>query len=223
MTARVLIAPSVLSADFTRLAEATAMMERAGADMLHVDVMDGHFVPNLTIGPPVVRALKGATSLPLDVHLMIENPDETVEWYLDAGADSVTVHVESCDDFASVASRVRDAGAKVAITLNPPTDAEAIRGALELLDMVLVMSVNPGFSGQSFIPESVEKVRAIARMCAEAGVDPLIQVDGGIDERTAPGVCGAGARVLVAGNAVFGREDPRAAVEAIRAAGESAV
>jgi ribulose-phosphate 3-epimerase len=218
---RVLMAPSILSADFTRLAEAVRMMEEAGADWIHVDVMDGHFVPNLTIGPPVVKALKRITSLPLDVHLMISNPDETVVWYLEAGADSISVHVETCRDGHAVLREIRSAGRRCAITLNPTTPASAVQEYLNEVDMVLVMSVNPGFGGQRFIPESVEKVREIASMCAECGVRPLIEVDGGIDEATAPLVCAAGARVLVAGNAVFGRPDPGEALQAIRQAGES--
>jgi ribulose-phosphate 3-epimerase len=220
--ARVLMAPSILSADATRLAEAVRAVELAGADWIHVDVMDGHFVPNLTIGPPVVRALKRVTDVPLDVHLMISNPDDTVQWYLEAGADSVSVHVEACRDAHAVLGSIRAAGRKAAITLNPPTPADSVAEYLAEVDMVLVMSVNPGFGGQSFIPESVDKVRRIAEMCAERGASPLIEVDGGIDETTAPLVCAAGARVLVAGNAVFGRPDPGAALRAIRAAGETA-
>lgn len=213
--------PSILSADFTRLAEAVEAVEAAGADMIHVDVMDGHFVPNLTIGPPVVAALKRVTHVPLDVHLMIDNADETVTWYLDAGADSVTVHVESCRNLPVVVARIHAAGAKAGITLNPATPAEEVAVALDLVDMVLVMSVVPGFGGQSFIPESVEKVRRIAERCAELETTPLIQVDGGITVETAPLVAAVGARALVAGNAVFGEPDPGAAMNAIRAAAEA--
>ncbi|HEX9092884.1 MAG TPA: ribulose-phosphate 3-epimerase [Coriobacteriia bacterium] len=221
MAGRVLMAPSILSADFTRLAEAVAMVEAAGADWIHVDVMDGHFVPNLTIGPPVVRALKRITTVPLDVHLMIDNPDETVAWYLDAGADFVSVHVEACRDASEVLAAIRAAGAKAALAINPPTPVETVEPFLGDVDMVLVMSVNPGFGGQSFIAESVDKVRRVVELCTERGVWPFIEVDGGIDETTAPLVCAAGARLLVAGNAVFGRPDPAAALRAIRAAGES--
>jgi ribulose-phosphate 3-epimerase len=223
MSDRVQMAPSILSADFTRLAEAVALMEAAGADWIHVDVMDGHFVPNLTIGPPVVRALKRITDVPLDVHLMIDNADDTVAWYLDAGADAVSVHVEALRDVSAVLAAIRRAGRLAAIALNPPTPAESIAAHLGDVDMVLVMSVPPGFGGQSFIPESIGKVRRIAELCAERGVAPVIEVDGGIDETTAPLVTAAGARVLVAGNAVFGRPDPVAALAAVRAAGESAL
>jgi ribulose-phosphate 3-epimerase len=218
VTDRILIAPSILSADFTRLAEAVALVEEAGADLIHVDVMDGHFVPNLTIGPPVIKALKRVATVPLDVHLMISNPEESIDWYLDAGADSVTVHVETVEVFGELAAHVREAGAKLAVTLNPPTAAEEIEEALELVDMVLVMSVNPGFSGQSFIPESVDKVRRVAELSAARLVAPLIQVDGGIDQTTAPLVTAAGASVLVAGNAIFAQPDPAAALQALREA-----
>ncbi|TLM80322.1 MAG: ribulose-phosphate 3-epimerase [Actinobacteria bacterium] len=221
MPDRILMTPSILSADFTRLAEAVETVEAAGADMIHVDVMDGHFVPNLTIGPPVVKALKRVASTPLDVHIMIDNPDDTVDWYLDAGADSVTVHVETARDLARVLARIREKGAKAAVTLNPATPVESIADALPLVDMVLVMSVVPGFGGQSFIPESVEKVRRVVAMCAEAGVSPLVQVDGGITVETAPLVAAVGAQALVAGNAVFAEADPGAAMNAIRAAAEA--
>jgi ribulose-phosphate 3-epimerase len=221
MSDRVQMAPSILSADFMRLAEAVALLEAADADWIHVDVMDGHFVPNLTIGPPVVRALKRIANVPLDVHLMIDNADDTVAWYLDAGADAVSVHVEALRDASAVLAEIRAAGRLAGITLNPPTPVESVAPYLGEVDIVLVMSVNPGFGGQSFIPESVDKVRRIAALCAERGVAPVIEVDGGIDEKTAPLVTLAGARMLVAGNAVFGRPDPAAALAAIRSAGES--
>jgi ribulose-phosphate 3-epimerase len=217
------MAPSILSADFTRLGEAVAMAEAAGADVVHVDVMDGHFVPNLTIGPPVVRALKRATVLPLDVHLMIDNADDTVSWYLDAGADMVSVHVEACRDVPGVLRAIRAGGAKAGVALNPATPVASIAGVIGDVDYVLVMSVVPGFGGQAFMPVSLEKIAEIADMLREAGSCAEIEVDGGIDETTAPLVCGAGARLLVAGNAIFGRPDPAAALEAIRVAGRSAV
>jgi ribulose-phosphate 3-epimerase len=217
---RVLMAPSILSADFTRLGEAVALMESAGADWIHVDVMDGHFVPNLTIGPPVVRALKGMAHAPLDVHLMIANPDETVRWYLDAGADLVTVHAEACRDLPAVLREIRARGAMAGVSVKPGTSPDAVAGVMGELDLVLVMSVEPGFGGQTFIRESVEKIAVIHAMAAAAGSDLLIEVDGGIDESTAPLAVAAGARMLVAGNAVFGRDDPVAALHAIRAAGE---
>jgi ribulose-phosphate 3-epimerase len=217
------MAPSILSADFTRLGEAVAMAEAAGADVVHVDVMDGHFVPNLTIGPPVVGALKRTTGLPLDVHLMIDNADDTVSWYLKAGADMVSVHVEACRDLAGVLGAIRAGGAKAGVALNPATPVSAIAGVIGDVDYVLVMSVVPGFGGQAFMPVALDKIAEIARMLRAAGSGAEIEVDGGIDETTAPLVCEAGARLLVAGNAIFGRSDPAAALGAIRAAGLSGV
>jgi len=223
MTDRILMAPSILSADFSRLGDAVRRICDGGADMVHVDVMDGHFVPNLTIGPPVVKALKRATDAPLDVHLMIDNADATVEWYLDAGADMVTVHVEACDHLHRVLQTIRDAGAKAGVSFNPATLVEHARDVLGMADILLIMSVNPGFGGQAFLPRSIERVRRLAAMCAEEGVCPLIQVDGGIDTDTAPLVAEAGAGVLVAGSAIFCEDDPVAAMNAIRAAAEAAV
>lgn len=223
MTDRILMAPSILSADFTRLADAVATVESAGADLIHVDVMDGHFVPNLTIGPPVVKALKRVATAPLDVHLMIDNADTTVRWYLDAGADWVTVHAEACNHLHRVVQAIKGAGAKAGVALNPATPAGVLSEVIAQLDLVLVMSVNPGFGGQAFIPAAVQKVAEIARMIEQSGSSAVIMVDGGIDETTAPLVTAAGARALVAGNAVFGRPDPGAAMNAIRAAGEAAV
>lgn len=216
MTDRVLMAPSILSADFSRLGEEVRTIAQGGADFIHVDVMDGHFVPNLTIGPPIVKALKRVTDTPLDVHLMIDNADWTVQWYLDAGADWITVHAEACDHLHRVLQSIRAAGAKAGVSLNPATPVDAIRDVLGVVDMVLLMSVNPGFGGQAFIPRIVDKVRELAQMAEEQGVAPLIQVDGGIDTTTAPLVVAAGARCLVAGSAVFCAEDPVAAMNAIR-------
>ena len=223
MTDHILMSPSLLSADFTRLAEAVALVEGAGADLLHVDVMDGHFVPNLTIGPPVIRALKRVATRPLDVHLMIDDADTTVDWYLDAGADWVTVHVEACDHLHRVVQRIHAAGAKAGVALNPATPAAVLEEILPELDLVLVMSVNPGFGGQAYIPSAAGKVAAIAALIATSGSHALIEVDGGIDETTAPLVTAAGARVLVAGNAIFGRPEPGVALNAIRDAGQAAV
>jgi ribulose-phosphate 3-epimerase len=223
MAERVQMAPSILSADFTRLADAMAMLETAGADWAHVDVMDGHFVPNLTIGPPVVAALKAHTKLPLDVHLMIDNADDTVGWYLDAGADLVVVHVEAVKHLHRVVQAVHAAGAKAGVALNPATPVELLTDILPDLDVVLLMSVNPGFGGQKFIESIPAKTARLAQLCRHLGVSPVIEIDGGINAETAPLVVGAGARMLVAGNAVFGAEDPGAAVGAIRAAGERAI
>ncbi len=223
MSDRILMAPSILSADFTRLGEAVELIAKGGADFIHVDVMDGHFVPNLTIGPPVVKALKRVTDVPLDVHLMIDNVDWTVQWYLDAGADWVTVHVEACDHLHRVLQTIKAYGAKAGVSLNPGTPVDVVRDVLGMADMILLMSVNPGFGGQSFIPRIVDKTRELAALCAQEGASPLIQIDGGIDLTTAPLVTAAGARCLVAGSAIYCAEDPVAAMQAIREAGERAL
>lgn len=218
------IAPSILSADFMNLGRDIALIEEAGAGYVHVDVMDGHFVPNLTMGVPVVKQLKKAASIPLDVHLMIDNPLEQLPWFLDAGADSITVHVEALDEegLARAVSAIRAAGAKAAVALKPATPAEAVAPVIGEVDMVLVMSVEPGFSGQSFIGGSDARVARVAELARAASAGPLIQVDGGIGVATAPLVAAAGADVLVCGNAVFAAQDPAAALEAVRAAAESA-
>jgi ribulose-phosphate 3-epimerase len=217
------MAPSILSADFSRLGEAVAAVEAGGADLIHVDVMDGHFVPNLTIGPPVISALKKVTKVPLDVHLMISNADHTVDWYLDAGADAVSVHVEACRHLHRVLRRIREAGASPAVALNPATPVSAVKDVLGEVDMLLVMSVNPGFGGQAFIEHSIERIAELAELCDSEGASCEIQVDGGITVDTAPLVTAVGARCLVAGNAVFAQPDPAAAMNAIRAAGSAAV
>lgn len=218
---KILIAPSILSADFSRLGEAVELVEAAGADYIHVDVMDGHFVPNLTIGPPVVKALKKVATRPLDVHLMITNADATVDWYLDAGADSVTVHVEASPHLHRTLGRISERGAKAAVTLNPATSVDTLVEVMDIVDMILVMSVNPGFGGQAFIERAVEKVAELSWMAGKLGVKPIIQVDGGINVDTAYRVAEAGARCLVAGNAVFCAEDPAAAIAEIRASAEA--
>ena len=224
MSDRILIAPSILSADFTRLAEAIELIERGGADLIHVDVMDGHFVPNLTIGPPVVAALKKIATKPLDVHLMIDNADETVGWYLDAGADMVTVHAEGTVHLHRVVQRIRAFGASPGVVLNPATPVSALRDILGDVDTVLLMSVNPGFGGQAFIPRVIDKTLEVVALCQELGVVwPTIQIDGGINAETIVPCVAAGATCFVAGNAVFGAPDPVAAIAEIRAAGESAL
>lgn len=210
------IAPSILSADFANLERDVRMISEAGADWIHVDVMDGHFVPNLTIGPAHVKMLKRVTDVPLDVHLMIDNPEVQVPWYIEAGADSVTIHVETCDNAAAMLRMIGDAGVKAGISLNPETDASALEGLLGLVDMVLVMSVHPGFGGQSFIESSPAKIAAIVEMCKAEGAAPLIEVDGGIGVGTAPLVSAVGADVLVAGSAIFCADDPAAALRGIR-------
>ncbi len=198
------IAPSILAADFAALGAAVQAAEAAGADYIHVDVMDGHFVPNITIGPMVVAALHRATTLPLDVHLMIEQPERYLDDFARAGASIITVHVETCPHLHRTLQSVRELGARPGVTLNPATSLETLREALPYVEQVLVMTVNPGFGGQSFIPTMTAKVARLAGMIREAGLTIDIEVDGGIDVHTAPAIVAAGARVLVAGTAVFG-------------------
>lgn len=214
---QVLIAPSILSADFGRLAEEIQAVERQGADWIHVDVMDGHFVPNITIGPLVVSAAHKATQLPLDVHLMIAEPDRYLEDFIKAGATYLTVHAEACVHLQRTLRRIRDLGARAGVALNPHTPESVLQYVLEDLDLVLVMTVNPGFGGQSFLPAVVRKIEALRAMCAGLSSPPLLEVDGGVAPATASMVAQAGARVLVAGSAVFGSPDYGEAIGAIRA------
>jgi ribulose-phosphate 3-epimerase len=218
---RPLIAPSILSADFGRLAEEVRAAEEAGADWIHVDVMDGHFVPNLTMGPGIVRSLRSGTSLPLDVHLMVEAPERLLDDFIAAGADRITVHQESCTHLHRVLSAIRERGVKSGVAVNPATPVETVGEVLDSIDLLLVMTVNPGFSGQRFIPASMEKIRRAKGLLESAGVGDRVelQVDGGVDLTTAPGVVAAGATVLVAGSALFGAPDGIAgALPALRAA-----
>ncbi len=203
------LAPSILSADFARLAEEVKAAVEGGATLLHVDVMDGHFVPNITIGPPVVASLRKATSVPLDVHLMIENPDQFIPAFVDAGADWISVHQEACIHLHRTLELIRSKGAQVGVVVNPATPVQTLGDVLELVDFVLVMSVNPGFGGQKFIPASLEKMRKLATMRNARGANFRIEVDGGITLETIGEAVRAGAEVLVAGNAVFGKGDAR--------------
>jgi ribulose-phosphate 3-epimerase len=198
------IAPSILSADFGRLAEEVRAITDAGADYVHVDVMDGHFVPNLTIGPPVIKAIRRATGLPLDVHLMIETPERWVHEYADAGADIVCVHVEACVHLHRTLQLIRGEGKKVAVSLNPATPLDAIEYVLDLVDMVLLMTVNPGFGGQSFIPQVLPKIRSLRDRADARGLNLDIEVDGGIKVDNVGAVARAGANVFVSGSGIFG-------------------
>lgn len=212
------IAPSILSADFARLGEAVAAVERGGADLIHVDVMDGHFVPNITIGVPVVRSLKRVATRPLDVHLMISDPDRYIDEFAKAGATMISVHAEVLPHLHRTLSAIRDLGVRAGVALNPSTPVVAIEEVAADLDFVLVMSVNPGFGGQRFIPRSVGKVAEVRRLLDRAGnAHAAIEVDGGIDQTTAPLVVEAGARILVAGAAIFSTPNPEQATRDLRA------
>src|SRR5262245_47006231 len=211
-----LIAPSILSADFGRLHDEVAAVTEAGADWIHVDVMDGQFVPPITIGPVVVRAIRAATALPLDVHLMVKEPEPLLQEFRNAGAASMTVHVEACADVAGTLRAVRATGAKVGLSLNPPTPLERVRPFLGLIDVLLVMSVNPGWGGQPIVPGSIERVAAARKMRTESGEKFLIEVDGGIKASNAADAVAAGAEVLVAGSAVYGTKDYSGAIRALR-------
>lgn len=219
MPDRILIAPSILSADFGCLANQVEQAEEAGADWIHVDVMDGHFVPNITIGPAITRAVRNATRLPVDVHLMIESPERYVEDFINAGADRVTVHEEACPHLHRVVEQIRSGGALPGVALNPATPVESLREIATDLDLVLIMTVNPGFGGQAFIPSSPDKVARTATLLAEVGSDALVQVDGGVSQNTIASVAAAGAQVHVAGSAVFRHpQGVEAGIRALRSA-----
>ena len=213
-----LLAPSLLSADFVRLAEEIARVEAAGADWLHLDIMDGHFVPNLTFGPPVVAAIRKISKLPLDVHLMVSNPAALVEQFAEAGANYLTVHVETEPHLHRLVNRIRELGVKPAVTLNPATSVDLLDEILSEVDMVLVMSVNPGFGGQKFIPASLDKIRRLRQKLKRLDRQVLIEVDGGVNQATAPQLIEAGADVLVAGSAVFGSADMKTTITALKQA-----
>jgi ribulose-phosphate 3-epimerase len=216
------IAPSILSADFAALGAAVAAVERGGADLIHVDVMDGHFVPNITIGVPVVRSLSRTANVPLDVHLMIEAPDRYIEDFIKAGAAMISVHAEVLPHLHRTLHLIKGLGARAGVALNPSTPVSAIAEVASDLDHVLVMSVNPGFGGQAFIEGSPSKIRRVRALLDEAGNAAPIEVDGGIDAATAARVVAAGATILVAGQAIFGTKDAEAATRDLRAAAEAA-
>lgn len=211
-----IIAPSLLSADFVRLAEDIAKVEAAGADWLHLDIMDGHFVPNMTFGPPLVAAIRKITKLPLDVHLMVMNPSGLVDAFADAGADWLTVHVETEPHLHRLVAHIRELGVKPAVALNPATPLGTLEEILDEVDMVLVMSVNPGFGGQKFISSSISKIQRLKKKIVETGHPVFIEVDGGINAETVVQVRGAGADVLVAGSAVFGSKDWAKAIQVLK-------
>jgi ribulose-phosphate 3-epimerase len=212
------IAPSILSADFTRLGEEIATVERGGASVVHVDVMDGHFVPNITIGLPVVRSLKRATQLPLDTHLMITEPGIYAEQFVEAGAAMVSVHVEVDPHLNRTLTAIRKKGALAGVAINPATSLVTLEEALPFADYVLLMSVNPGFGGQKFIPTSLDKVRRLRRMIDDRGLKTRIEIDGGIDRTNIAEVAAAGAEIIVAGSAIFNESDPAQAVRELREA-----
>jgi ribulose-phosphate 3-epimerase len=211
-----LIAPSILSADFTRLGDDIRAVEAAGADWIHADIMDGHFVPNISFGPMLVAAVRRTTRLPIDVHLMISEPDRYIAEFAKAGATYISVHVETCLHLNRTIQLIRDAGVRPGVALNPATPAESLRWVIEYVDLVLVMSVNPGFGGQAFIPNSLEKIKAIRKLIAEKGLKTLIEIDGGVGDRTIAAIAAAGADVLVAGSAIFGSNDYSATIRGLR-------
>ena len=211
-----IIAPSILSADFTKLGEEIKSVENAGADWIHIDVMDGHFVPSITYGPIIVEASKRVTSLPLDVHLMIENPDASIPDFIKAGADLISVHVEACVHLNRTIQMIKESGIKAGVALNPATTIDSIGFILEYIDFILVMSVNPGFGGQSFIPNSLEKIKTLKKVIKNKGLSTLIQIDGGVSQNTIKEISMAGTDSFVAGSAIFGSNDYKKTIDIFR-------
>ena len=214
---KTLVAPSILSADFAKLGEEIKSVEKAGADWIHVDVMDGHFVPNISFGMPVIKKARAVTELPFDVHLMIENPDKYIEAFKAAGADIITVHQEACVHLHRTVQLIKKQGCLAGVALNPATPEDTLKYIIPDIDMILLMSVNPGFGGQSYIPAVTEKIRAVREICDKAGrPDMHIEVDGGVDAETCTAVRDAGADVLVAGSAVYGAKDRAAMIRILK-------
>jgi ribulose-phosphate 3-epimerase len=210
------VAPSILSADFAFLYDEVKRVEKAGADLLHIDVMDGRFVPNITVGPPVISCLKGKTTLPFDVHLMIEDPDRYLDDFINAGAHILTVHMESCLHIHRTINTIKNRGAIPAVALNPSTPLTSLEYILEDVGMILIMTVNPGFGGQSFIPRMLEKIKALKTMIESRGLDIPIEVDGGVNQENAVDIVKAGASILVAGSAIYNSGDPSAVIKRIK-------
>jgi ribulose-phosphate 3-epimerase len=212
------IAPSILSADFARIAEEIAKVEAAGADMIHVDVMDGHFVPNFTIGPPIVKAIRKVTRLPLDVHLMMTNPEEFIPEFIDAGSNYLTVHVETCPHLHRTVQSIKEKGVKAGVTLNPATPLVSVEEILPEVDLLLIMSVNPGFGGQSFIPQTLEKLKRARKMIDDRGLKVELEIDGGVKPDNMALLSQAGADIFVAGSAIFGSKDYKGTIQKMRKA-----